>query len=102
MRRTPTHSRRAWAAFGVVVLATGALAPAAVAVDAAAPGGAPGSWKIDHIGVGSDEPTDDGAAGPSDGELPATGVAGGAVAAVLAAVLLTIGAALRSRREQEA
>lgn len=50
----------------------------------------------------SDEPTDDGAAGPSDGELPATGVAGGAVAAVLAAVLLTIGAALRSRREQEA
>ena len=52
----------------------------------------------------TDEPTDDAAAaaGPSDGDLPVTGVAGGAVAAVLAAVLLTAGALLRSRREHEA
>ena len=48
----------------------------------------------------TDDPRDD-AAGPSDGGLPVTGVAGGAVAAVLAAVLLTVGAVLRSRREQE-
>lgn len=48
----------------------------------------------------TDDPRDD-AAGPSDGELPVTGVAGGAVAAALAAVLLTSGAVLRSRREQE-
>ncbi|QIK84050.1 right-handed parallel beta-helix repeat-containing protein [Sanguibacter sp. HDW7] len=53
MRRTPTHARRTWAAFGAVALATGALAPAASAADADAPTGAPGTWKIDHIGVGS-------------------------------------------------
>lgn len=48
------------------------------------------------------DPADDDAAAPADDELPVTGVAGGAVVAVVAAALLTVGALLRSRREQDA